>query len=289
MINGTVSRSTRRPDSAIIVAAGTEYPFHCVEIADGTRTIETGAAVDFDVLRKLGPRRGRPDLPRPTHVHAQTWPTRSSPSSPHSRPGRWPATAMSPTTPAGRSGESRRRALASTDVELPWWRVVRADGRIVTGEPERQAALLRAEGVVVRHGRVVARSHRPLRADRCCRPRAVADLTLTNAIRMLARASRNVGVSGPSRSPSPSTRLPTASMASDGRGQVRRRRRQVDRRQLVQPHHVVGDDHLGGHVGEAPACVLDRLLGVAEDCVCVVASFGRRARRASSCVDSSAT
>jgi methylated-DNA-protein-cysteine methyltransferase related protein len=43
-----------------------------------------------------------------------------------------------------------------TNVELPWWRVVRGDGRIVTGNPARQAALLRAEGVVVRHGRVVS-------------------------------------------------------------------------------------------------------------------------------------
>ncbi len=59
---------------------------------------------------------------------------------------------------AGRPGAARAvgALLASTDVELPWWRVVRADGRIVTGNPLRQAALLRAEGVVVRDGRVVA-------------------------------------------------------------------------------------------------------------------------------------
>jgi methylated-DNA-protein-cysteine methyltransferase-like protein len=44
----------------------------------------------------------------------------------------------------------------STHVELPWWRVVRGDGRIVTANPARQAALLRSEGVVVRHGRVVS-------------------------------------------------------------------------------------------------------------------------------------
>jgi CspA family cold shock protein len=29
---------------------GTRYFFHCTQIADGTRTIETGAAVDFDVV-----------------------------------------------------------------------------------------------------------------------------------------------------------------------------------------------------------------------------------------------
>jgi methylated-DNA-protein-cysteine methyltransferase-like protein len=59
---------------------------------------------------------------------------------------------------AGRPGAARAvgALLANTDVELPWWRVVRGDGRIVTGNPARQAALLRAEGVVVRHGRVVS-------------------------------------------------------------------------------------------------------------------------------------
>jgi methylated-DNA-protein-cysteine methyltransferase-like protein len=59
---------------------------------------------------------------------------------------------------AGRPGAARAvgALLATTDVDLPWWRVVRGDGRIVTGNPSRQAALLRAEGVVVHHGRVVA-------------------------------------------------------------------------------------------------------------------------------------
>ena len=58
---------------------------------------------------------------------------------------------------AGRPGAARAvgTLLASTAVELPWWRVVRSDGRIVTGKRGRQAALLRAEGVVVRGGRVV--------------------------------------------------------------------------------------------------------------------------------------
>ena len=110
---------------------------------------------------------------------------------------------------------------------------------------------------------------------------AVADLTLTKAMRMFARASRNVGASGPSRSPSPSTRLPTASIASDGARQVRWRRRQVDRRQLVEAHHVVGDDDLGGHLGEPPAGVLDRLLGVAEHASSIVGAvaLARGARR----------
>lgn len=33
---------------------GARYRFHCVEIADGTRTILTGTAVTFRPLRKLG-------------------------------------------------------------------------------------------------------------------------------------------------------------------------------------------------------------------------------------------
>ena len=33
---------------------GARYLFHCVEIADGTRTIEIGTEVDFDLLRKFG-------------------------------------------------------------------------------------------------------------------------------------------------------------------------------------------------------------------------------------------
>lgn len=35
---------------------GNAYPFHCVSIADGTRSIATGAAVSFSVLLKLGRR-----------------------------------------------------------------------------------------------------------------------------------------------------------------------------------------------------------------------------------------
>lgn len=59
---------------------------------------------------------------------------------------------------AGRSGAGRAVGglLASTDLDLPWWRVVRGDGRIVCGDADRQASLLRAEGVVVRAGRVVS-------------------------------------------------------------------------------------------------------------------------------------
>ena len=33
---------------------GVEYPFHCIEIADGSRTIEVGAEVHFATLAKFG-------------------------------------------------------------------------------------------------------------------------------------------------------------------------------------------------------------------------------------------
>ena len=45
------------------------------------------------------------------------------------------------------------RVLATTDEELPWHRVVRADGSAPMGA--RQLARLRAEGVPLRKGRVV--------------------------------------------------------------------------------------------------------------------------------------
>ena len=33
---------------------GTRHPFHCIEIADGSRDIEVGADVSFELRRKLG-------------------------------------------------------------------------------------------------------------------------------------------------------------------------------------------------------------------------------------------
>ena len=46
------------------------------------------------------------------------------------------------------------RILASTEVEVPWWRVVNASGRIVSGQTDEQRVLLRAEGVTVTDDRV---------------------------------------------------------------------------------------------------------------------------------------
>jgi CspA family cold shock protein len=39
---------------AVCSDGGDRYPFHCVEIADGTRSIDDGAPVAFTVLAKLG-------------------------------------------------------------------------------------------------------------------------------------------------------------------------------------------------------------------------------------------
>ena len=46
------------------------------------------------------------------------------------------------------------RVLATTALEVPWWRVVNVNGRLVPGHEREQTQLLRAEGVVVRAGRV---------------------------------------------------------------------------------------------------------------------------------------
>ncbi len=55
MINGRVSSFDEVAGLGVVTGIdGTEYPFHCVEIADGTRTIEVGTDVEFDDLRKLG-------------------------------------------------------------------------------------------------------------------------------------------------------------------------------------------------------------------------------------------
>jgi len=46
------------------------------------------------------------------------------------------------------------RILATTDAEVPWWRVVNVSGRLRAHDVREQTALLRAEGVDVRDGRV---------------------------------------------------------------------------------------------------------------------------------------
>lgn len=51
------------------------------------------------------------------------------------------------------AGRAVGNLLAATP-GLPWWRIVTRDGRLAPGHEQRQAELLRAEGVIVRDGRV---------------------------------------------------------------------------------------------------------------------------------------
>lgn len=52
---GTVSTFDEQVGLGTIVALdGTEHLFHCIEIADGSRSIASGAEVSFDALAKFG-------------------------------------------------------------------------------------------------------------------------------------------------------------------------------------------------------------------------------------------
>jgi alkylated DNA nucleotide flippase Atl1 len=52
---------------------------------------------------------------------------------------------------AGRPGAARAvgRLLATTEEDLPWWRIVAANGRLVPGHERVHAERLRAEGVTI--------------------------------------------------------------------------------------------------------------------------------------------
>jgi len=58
---------------------------------------------------------------------------------------------------AGRRGAARAVGafLAEHGGDLPWWRVVRADGQLAAHKPTDQARRLRAEGIEVSGGRVL--------------------------------------------------------------------------------------------------------------------------------------
>lgn len=67
---------------------------------------------------------------------------------------------------AGYPGRARAvgALLAAADDALPWWRVVRADGRFVEHLAREQAARLRREGVECVNGRVVGHTNHVPRA-----------------------------------------------------------------------------------------------------------------------------
>lgn len=58
---------------------------------------------------------------------------------------------------AGRPKAARAvgRVLSRSGADLPWWRVVYADGSLAAANRCEQSALLRGEGVLVRGGLVV--------------------------------------------------------------------------------------------------------------------------------------
>jgi cold shock CspA family protein len=47
---GTVAEFSEPRGIGAVAADGTRYPFHCTQIADGTRTVRVGARVEFDVV-----------------------------------------------------------------------------------------------------------------------------------------------------------------------------------------------------------------------------------------------
>jgi cold shock CspA family protein len=54
-MRGTVTSFDKRVGLGEITALeGTVVPFHCIAIADGTRDIRLGTAVEFELLPKLG-------------------------------------------------------------------------------------------------------------------------------------------------------------------------------------------------------------------------------------------
>jgi cold shock CspA family protein len=55
MLAGTVVEfDAERGLGRINAADGRSYPFHCTQIADGTRSVAVGALVSFELLAKLG-------------------------------------------------------------------------------------------------------------------------------------------------------------------------------------------------------------------------------------------
>lgn len=65
-------------------------------------------------------------------------------------------------TEAGYPGAARAVGnLLRRGEGMPWWRVVTSTGRLVPGAEQRQAELLRAEGVAVQRGRVPSSRHLP--------------------------------------------------------------------------------------------------------------------------------
>jgi len=57
--------------------------------------------------------------------------------------------------------------VLATNLGLPWWRVVRANGELAAHSREEQARRLRREGVTVRDGRWQPRADEKRRTSKC--------------------------------------------------------------------------------------------------------------------------
>ena len=53
-MNGLVESFDSHRGLGCITAGGIQYLFHCAEIVDGTRAIEIGTKVSFDVAMRFG-------------------------------------------------------------------------------------------------------------------------------------------------------------------------------------------------------------------------------------------
>ena len=51
------------------------------------------------------------------------------------------------------------RILSTTEIDVPWWRVVNSAGRLVPGNERVQSELLLEEDVVIRDGKVRSAPH----------------------------------------------------------------------------------------------------------------------------------
>jgi CspA family cold shock protein len=55
VMEGAVTSFDEHQGLGVVTAGdGTAYAFHCTAIADGSRTIDVGAGVHFDVVARLG-------------------------------------------------------------------------------------------------------------------------------------------------------------------------------------------------------------------------------------------
>lgn len=53
-MEGTVVEFDAEVGLGVVDSDGVRYPFHCIEIADGSRDIEVGTVVSFEVIGKFG-------------------------------------------------------------------------------------------------------------------------------------------------------------------------------------------------------------------------------------------